>query len=93
MIMPLENYGIIHHIEMIMKFVCIQMEKNFLMHCLKVLSKAKKSINIEFYIFKNDDIGTKILNILEEKAKNGVEVRLLYDSVGSRLLNKNVLKN
>ena len=69
-----------------------QMEKNFLMHYLKVLRKAKKSINIEFYIFKNDDIGTKILHILEEKAAKGVEVRLLYDSVGSRLLNKKVLK-
>ncbi|WP_370688027.1 cardiolipin synthase [uncultured Clostridium sp.] len=50
-------------------------------------------MNIQFYIFKNDDIGTKILNILEEKAKAGVEVRLLYDSVGSRLLNKDVLKS
>ena len=66
--------------------------KEFFDALLKSLSKAKKSINIEFYIFKNDDIGTKILDILEEKAKNGVEVRLLYDSVGSRLLNRNVLK-
>ena len=56
------------------------------------LSKAQKSINIEFYIFKNDEIGTKILNILEEKAKAGLEIRLLYDSVGSRSLNRDVLK-
>lgn len=65
----------------------------FFNELLKSLSKAKKSINIEFYIFKNDDIGTKILNILEEKAESGVEVRLLYDSVGSRSLNRKVLKN
>lgn len=64
----------------------------FFQELLKSLSKAKNSINIEFYIFKNDDIGSKILNILEEKAKLGVEVRLLYDSVGSRSLNKKVLK-
>lgn len=65
--------------------------KLFFNELLESLKKAKKSINIEFYIFKNDDIGTKILNVLEEKAKEGVEVRLLYDSVGSRSLNRNVL--
>ncbi|WP_195987179.1 cardiolipin synthase [Clostridium sp. D53t1_180928_C8] len=66
--------------------------KDFFKELLNSLNKAKKSINIEFYIFKNDDIGTKILDILEDKAKSGVEVRLLYDSVGSRLLNRNALK-
>lgn len=65
--------------------------KLFFNELLESLKKAKKSINIEFYIFKNDDIGTKILNVLEEKAKEGVEVRLLYDSIGSRSLNRNVL--
>lgn len=65
--------------------------KLFFNELLESLKKAKKSINIEFYIFKNDDIGTRILNVLEEKAKEGVEVRLLYDSVGSRSLNRNVL--
>lgn len=63
----------------------------FFEELLTSLKKAKQSINIEFYIFKNDNIGTEILNILEEKAKEGVEVRLLYDSVGSRSLNRNVL--
>lgn len=73
--------------------VCIYSNgEEFFEALLESLNKAKKSINIEFYIFKNDEIGTKILDILEEKAKNGVEVRLLYDSVGSRLLNRDVLK-
>ena len=58
---------------------------------LESLRNAKKSINIQFYIFKNDGIGSEILNILEEKARNGVMVRLLYDSVGSRSLNRKVL--
>ncbi|MEG0842799.1 MAG: cardiolipin synthase [Romboutsia sp.] len=49
------------------------------------LRNAKKYINIQFYIFKDDDIGNKIINILLEKASEGVEVRLLYDAVGSRL--------
>ncbi|CEH32730.1 cardiolipin synthase [Romboutsia lituseburensis] len=60
---------------------------------LDELKKAKKYINIQFYIFKDDEIGSKILNILLEKAKEGVEVRLLYDAVGSRLFSdKTILK-
>lgn len=52
------------------------------------LRQAKRSINIQFYIFKADEIGGEILRILEEKAQEGVEVRLLYDSMGSRLLKR-----
>ena len=67
--------------------------KEFFTALLDALRKAEKCINIEFYIFKIDGIGSEILSILEEKAAKGVEVRLLYDSVGSRTLNKRVLKN
>ena len=65
----------------------------FFNELLTCLDNAKKCINIEFYIFKNDDIGTKILKILDEKARSGVEVRLLYDSVGSKSLNKRSLND
>ena len=53
---------------------------------LNELKNAKEYINIQFYIFKDDDIGNKIIGILIEKAREGVEVRLLYDAVGSKLL-------
>ena len=59
--------------------------KDFFESLLKELKKAKHHINIQFYIFKDDEIGNKIIDILIEKAKKGVEVRLLYDAVGSRL--------
>ena len=52
---------------------------------LEELKKAKDYINIQFYIFKDDEIGNKIIDILIDKAQKGVEVRLLYDAVGSRL--------
>lgn len=52
------------------------------------LKKAKKYIHIEFYIFKDDGIGNEILDILIDKLSEGVEVRLLYDTVGSRLLSE-----
>ena len=55
------------------------------------LKNAKSYINIQFYIFKDDNIGNQIIDILIEKAKSGVEVRLLYDSVGSRLLSDKTL--
>lgn len=60
---------------------------------LESLEKAKESINIQFYIFKDDEIGSKVLKILKEKAESGVEVRLLYDSVGSKFLTKRKLKS
>ncbi|WP_283679912.1 cardiolipin synthase [Lentilactobacillus sp. Marseille-Q4993] len=44
---------------------------------------AKKSIHIEFYTFYSDKIGNEILDLLVKKAKQGVEVRVIYDSWGS----------
>ena len=65
--------------------------KDFFDSLLFELKNAKKYINIQFYIFKDDNIGNQIIDILIEKAKSGVEVRLLYDSVGSRLLSDKTL--
>lgn len=59
---------------------------DFFESLLDELKKAKHHINIQFYIFKDDEIGNKIIDILIDKVQNGVEVRLLYDAVGSRLL-------
>lgn len=50
---------------------------------LKDLKDAKESINMEYYIIKDCDIGNKIKEILIKKAKEGLEVRILYDDVGS----------
>lgn len=59
---------------------------------LKDIKSAKKSIHLQYYIFKNDGIGSKLIQALVEKAKEGVEVRLLYDELGSRTLRKKVFK-
>lgn len=66
--------------------------KEFFHELKNSLKQAEKSINIQFYIFKSDQLGREILNILADKAKEGIEVRLLYDSVGSRSLDKNLVK-
>jgi len=50
---------------------------------LHELRKAKHHIHMEYYIVRHDEIGNEIKDILIEKAKEGVEVRFLYDAVGS----------
>ncbi|MDF7636735.1 cardiolipin synthase [Leuconostocaceae bacterium ESL0958] len=47
------------------------------------LRQAQDSIHLEFYTFANDQTGQAILDILIERAKAGVEVHVLYDSLGS----------
>ena len=47
------------------------------------LKNAKNNINIEYYIFGDDKTGKEIMDILCQKARSGVKVKLIYDSVGS----------
>lgn len=51
---------------------------------LQDIKDAKESINIQFFIVKNDEAGRELIRLLTEKAKQGVEVRFLMDAVGSR---------
>lgn len=53
---------------------------------------AKNHIHIQYYIFRLDGLGTRILDALTAKAKQGVKVRLLYDDMGSRSLRKRHFK-
>lgn len=48
------------------------------------LRNARDHIHMLYFIFNNDDVGREIAEILTDKARSGVEVRLIYDSVGSR---------
>ncbi|WP_341215062.1 cardiolipin synthase [uncultured Wocania sp.] len=54
-------------------------------HLLKDLKKAEHHIHLEYYIVKDDNIGTEVLNVLCDKAKEGLKVRLIYDDVGSKI--------
>ena len=58
---------------------------------LNDIKNAKKTVDVEYYIIKNDFVGMKLINLLTEKAKEGVEVRLLMDTLGSRSINDVVL--
>lgn len=57
------------------------------------LENAKHHIHIEYYIIANDKIGNQIKEILKRKAKQGVEVRLIYDDVGSWSLKKRYIRS
>lgn len=46
------------------------------------LEKAKYSINIQYYIFADDSTGKRVMNTLIKKAREGVSVKLIYDSIG-----------
>lgn len=54
----------------------------FAQRLLQAISEAKKHVHIQFYIFEDDNFGQSVMKALEAKAAEGVEVRLLYDSVG-----------
>lgn len=58
--------------------------KDFFNEFVKDLKSAKESINLEFYIFANDKTGQTIVDILCEKAKEGLSVKVIYDEIGSR---------
>ena len=47
------------------------------------ISGAEKFICLQFYIFKNDDTGAGISELLREKSREGVKVYVLYDHFGS----------
>jgi cardiolipin synthase A/B len=50
---------------------------------LKAIENAKDHINMETYIFEDDEIGQQFAATLIAKQKSGVQVNLIYDSVGS----------
>lgn len=48
----------------------------------KDIENATQKIDIEYYIFKRDDLGFRFLDLLTKKAEEGLSVRLLVDGYG-----------
>lgn len=48
------------------------------------IKNAKVTVNLEFYTFYADKLGQRVLAALEQAAKNGAKVRVIYDTSGSR---------
>ncbi|HLX24106.1 MAG TPA: cardiolipin synthase [Usitatibacter sp.] len=47
------------------------------------IAAAQHHIHMEYYIWEPDKTGTRIRDVLVESAKRGLEVRVIYDDVGS----------
>jgi len=51
---------------------------------LEAIASAKHEVHLETYIFAEDEVGAKFAAALSAKARMGVTVRVIYDSIGSR---------
>ena len=52
----------------------------------QAIERAQDHIHLEYYIWQPDEAGRELRDLLIEKAKQGIEVRFLYDSFGSTFL-------
>ena len=57
------------------------------------IEAAESHIHMQYYIFKNDSLGNKIMEALTRKAEQGVHVKLLYDDIGSRFLKESYFRD
>lgn len=60
-----------------------ELGEKFYPEFLKELKKAKKFIFMEYFIINKGKMWDSILEVLKEKVKAGVDVRLIYDDMGS----------
>ena len=58
----------------------------------KSIEIAKKYIHVEYYIIEKGELANRLKNLLIAKAKEGVEVRVIYDDVGSWSLPKSYIR-
>ena len=54
----------------------------------EAIEKAKDHIHFQYYVWKSDHTGRRFRDLLADKAREGVEVRILYDAVGSVRMSK-----
>lgn len=47
------------------------------------VKSAKKIVCLQFYIFRNDETGMELAEILKDKSSNGISVYILHDHFGS----------
>ena len=47
------------------------------------IKNAKHHIHLEYFNFRNDSINSVLIDLLEQKAKEGVEIRAMFDSFGN----------
>lgn len=58
----------------------------------EAVSAAEHHVHLEYYIYEPDQTGTALRDLLIEKARSGVKVRLLVDALGSKKLGRKFLQ-
>jgi len=58
----------------------------------EALEKAVHHIHLEYYIVEDDEVGNRLKDLLIRKSREGVEVRMIVDDVGSWGLSKRFLR-
>lgn len=58
----------------------------------KAIRQARSSVHLEYFNFRNDSIASLLFDILAEKAKQGVEIRALFDGFGNDSNNRPLRK-
>lgn len=59
---------------------------------LEAMEEAKEHIHMEFYIFRDDEIGEQFQDVMIRKARQGIKVRLLCDGLGSHHLSRRYIR-
>jgi len=57
---------------------------------IEAIRHAKHHIHFEYYIYEVDELGRRMIDLLIEKAREGVEVRFMVDDFGSPRMRKEV---
>lgn len=71
------NFSSATHIQLLWK------RKESFKTIFDTIKEAKQSVCLQFYIFKEDETGRALAELLKEKSRQGVKVFLLYDHFGS----------
>ena len=57
------------------------------------IEKAQNHIHLQYFIVENDEIGTRLIDLLTRKTQEGVQVLFLYDDLGSKSLPRHFFDN
>lgn len=95
------SYGRKHHLKQIKPrsfplrrghFKLYTYGKNLYDDLFTDIQQAQHHIHILFFIVKNDEVSNAFLQLLIKKAKQGIQVRLLLDRMGSHQLSREAIR-
>lgn len=58
----------------------------------KALENAQITIHLQYYIFEEGELANRLIDLFERKISDGVQIRMIYDVIGSLSLSKKYLK-